>query len=93
MNQEPPIVLVLLTLRQLGSRSVPAKQDLFTKGLKKELEAAIAKGYVEKSKLIVQATGPNGKPKKSSIDILNMTSSGETALKQGANFEAFAATA
>src|SRR5580704_9102615 len=65
VEHDSPTVLVLLALRQLGGQAVPAKHDLFTKGLKKELQLAIDSGQVTKEKIKIDAIGPNGKPKKS----------------------------
>src|SRR5262249_55193052 len=43
---DPHVLLCLLAVRQLGGQSVPAKQDVFTKGLKAPLKTAQEKGWL-----------------------------------------------
>jgi len=92
VTDDPMTMACLLVLRQLGGRKVPAKQDIFTKGLKKPLADAIANGLVEAAKTEVQSIGANGKAKKSKVDVLSLTPAGEAKLHAAADPQALAAT-
>ncbi len=83
-------VICLLAIKQLGGQAVPAKQDLFAKGLKSSLKSAVDKGYVLSEKVAVSVTGKSGKPKLTKIDALTLSPSGESFLKASVSPETLA---
>jgi hypothetical protein len=90
-DREPGVVLCLLALRKLGGRSVPASGDLFKKGLKKELEKAIAAGWIQQNK--VATLTKKGTPTKKQMDVLDLTEQGEAVLRESASQDDLAVTA
>jgi hypothetical protein len=82
----------LLAVQQLGGQDVPAKQDVFTKGLKTPLKTAQEKGWLRLKKITVQKTDKNNKPKPSKVDALDLTPEGEEILRQAARPDVLAAT-
>lgn len=86
------LLICLLALRQFGGKNVPAKQDLFAKGLKPVLKSAVEQGLVSADKMSVTSVGTNGKAKVSKVDVLNLTDAGEAILQRSADPEALAAT-
>jgi hypothetical protein len=55
LEVDPQVLLCLLAVRQLGGKSVPAKQDLFTKELKAPLKTAQENGWLRADKATVLA--------------------------------------
>jgi hypothetical protein len=81
-----------LAVRQLGGgQAVPAKQDLFTKGLKKPLQTAVEKGWIRSDKADVATVGKTGKTKTARQDVLVLTPEGEQAMRQACSPEVLAA--
>jgi hypothetical protein len=72
---------------------VPAKQDVFTKGLKAPLKTAQEKGWLRLKKITIQKTDKNNKPKPSKVDALDLTPEGEEILRQVVRPDVLAATA
>jgi hypothetical protein len=89
---DPQVLLCLLAVRQFGGQSVPAKQDVFSKGLKAPLKTAQEKGWLRANKITVQTAGKDNKPKSSKVDVLDLTPEGEEVLRQAARPEVLAAT-
>jgi hypothetical protein len=83
--------MCLLAVRQLGGRGVPAKQDLFSKGLKTAVKTALEKGWLRADKAAVQTAGKGGKVKSSKVDVLDLTSEGEEVVLRLARPETLAA--
>jgi len=86
---DPHVLLCLLAVKQLGGKSVPAKQDLFSKGLKASLQIALEKGWLQANKATLQLPG---KAKPSKVDVLDITADGAAVLRQAAQPEVLAAT-
>ena len=93
MDIDPQVFLCLLAVRQFGGRSVPAKQDLFTKGLKAPLKTAVDSGWLRSVRAAVQTTDKNGKAKSTKVDMLELTPEGEETLRRAAQPDTLAAVA
>ncbi len=90
MEVDPHVLLCLLAVRLLGGKSIRAKQDLFSKGLKGALKVALEKGWLQANKVPLQLPG---KTRPSKVDVLDLTADGEVVLRQAAQPEALAASA
>jgi hypothetical protein len=90
LEVDPLVLLCLLAVRQLGGKSVPAKQDLFAKGLKGPLQTALEKGWLEAKKAALQLPG---KAKPSKVDVLDLTDEGDRVVRQAAQPEVLQASA
>ncbi len=88
-SADPNLLVCLLALRQHGGTNVPAKQDLFAKGLKREVMQGIDHGLIASEKISVTTVGKNGKSKSTKIDVLSLTEAGISLLQKSANPEAF----
>lgn len=90
LEVDPHVLLCLLAVRQFGGKSIPAKQDLFSKGLKAPLKIALEKGWLQANKIPLQLPG---KTKLSKVDVLDLTADGEVILRHAAHPEVLAAAA
>jgi hypothetical protein len=84
-DQDVDVLLAILAVKMKGGQSVPLKQDVFAKGLKQEVELALAKGWLKQDKGSQITVNAKGKAKSTSIDVLGVTPEGEQALRAAAD--------
>jgi len=91
VNSDPILLLSLLAVRLLGSKSVPAADDAL-KALKKGVEKAVEAGLLQKGETRLATTTRGGKSSTKKVAALDLTPQGEAFLQQAAAPEVYGAT-